>query len=330
MAKYPNLERRGDVYHFRSVIGGKLYRRTTGFSDAQRAKRRAREIENEIRSGKLGWLKADVPTFKAYQVTFLAAHYPGKYTEAHLLKAAVEKWGARSLNAITTSDAQQLFRDMEADQFAGATKERTRVVLKRLFRAAISDKLIDTNPLDSISVFKSAARNRVVSPEQETLLRSVLKPVWDRYLTVAIGTGLRAGELRAVRPMDLRHNGTWLWVPPESNKTRTGREVPLTPAVIAALETQQASRKGDETVPYWTYGASAAAHALERACEAVNIDPAFSPHDLRRSFATRCALSGMAMKHLQLILGHSDINVTAKHYLHLEKKSTRAALLETI
>jgi integrase len=325
-----NLEKRNAVWHFRCVVGGKLYRRTTGFTDLQRAKRRATELENDIRAGKLGWTPADIPTFKAWDQRFRRAFYPDKYTEEHLLKPAVERWATRPLNTISASDVQQFFRDMEADQFAGATLERTRVLLKRLFKAAIADKLIETNPLADIRVFKSAVRDRVLSPEQERRMRLVLSSLWNRYLTVALGTGLRAGEQRGVRPMDLRHDGTWLWVRPETTKTRKGREVPLTADVIAALKAQQESREGDDSTPYWTGGESSAARAFERACKTLKIAPAFTPHDFRRTFGTRCAEKGMGMKHLQMILGHSDIQTTAKFYIRLEQVSVRNALLQAV
>ncbi len=325
-----NLEKRGSVFHFRQVINGKLYRKTTGFSDLARAKRRAAELENDIHAGKLGWSKPDVPVFRVCATKFLAAYYPKKYTEAHLLKAVIDRWATRPLNTITSTEIQQFFRDMEHEGYSGATLERTRVLLKKLFRTAIADKVIDTNPLADIQGFDSNIRERVVSADQEARMRALLQPVWDRYLTVALGTGVRAGEQRMFRPMDLRHGGTWIWVRPESNKTGKGREVPLTPDVMAALEQQKASREGDDTVSYWPFGKTAAAHAFERVCARVEpvIKPAFSPHDFRRTFATRCAGRGVYPKVLQTILGHADIQTTMKFYVRLEQASVRNALLE--
>lgn len=322
-----NLERRNKTWHFRAVIGGKLIRRTTGFTDLARARRRAAELENDVRAGRLGWLKPDVPTFGVWAEKFLAAYYPDKYTEKWALSRAIERWSPRPLNLITPSEVQEYFRAREAEKASRASMERERLILKRLFRAAIADKTIEDNPCADVRGFRSAARTRILSRDHEVQIRKCLPPVWDRYLTVALGTGLRAGEQRMARPMDLRHDGTWLRVRPESNKTRKGREVPLTPAVITALTEQAASREGDETTPYWPIGNSAAYQCLTRVCRELKL-PALSPHDLRRTFGTRCAEAKVYMKHLQLIMGHVDISTTAKYYMALEQKSLRDALLE--
>lgn len=330
-----NLEKRGGKWHYRAVIGGKLYRRTTGFRvgtkhDLDAARRRASEIENDIRAGKFGWTKRDVPTFGAWRGKFLTAYYPDHYQERHLTQPAADRWGTRQLDQITTSDLHQHFREREAEGYANATLERERVVLNRLFAAAVRDKLIEDNPMTGIRQFRITARQRVLLQHQEVQIRALLPAHWDRYLTVALGTGLRAAEQRGARPMDLRHGGTWLYVRPECNKTRKSREVPLTPDVIKALRDQEASREGDETTSYWPYGESAFAHALQRACEKLNIEPALSPHDLRRTFGTRCAQRKVYPKHLQLIMGHADIGMTMKFYVALEQSDVRNALLEAV
>lgn len=46
--------------------------------------------------------------------------------------------------------------------------------------------------------------------------------------------------------------------------------------------------------------------------------PHISPHILRHTFCTRCAESGMDIKVLQTIMGHSDISVTMNIYNHVD------------
>jgi len=45
------LRRRGDIWFLRKVIDGRRYERSTGFSDLKATRRRAAEIEVELRSG---------------------------------------------------------------------------------------------------------------------------------------------------------------------------------------------------------------------------------------------------------------------------------------
>ena len=49
----------------------------------------------------------------------------------------------------------------------------------------------------------------------------------------------------------------------------------------------------------------------------------FSMHTLRHTYATRCIEAGMRPKTLQMLLGHSNINITMNLYVHVtddEKK----------
>lgn len=322
-----NLERRGDKFYFRAVIGGKLYRRTTGFRDLQRAKRRASEIEGDIRAGKLGWERKDVPTFGMWMARFLKAFYPGKPTEEWAVSHALTAWATRPLNLITPTDVQEFFRGREAQGAANGSMARERVVLKRAFKAAIADKIIDTNPFNGMRALKCNAKTRVLSSAEEVQLRAAMSPMFDRYLTVALGTGLRSGEQRHLRPMDLRQDGTWVWVRPESNKLHKAREVPLSAAVQQALAEQAASRPGDSTTEYWPIREGAAHDYLVYLCRRLKM-PRVTPHDFRRTFATRAAEKGMWPKHLQMILGHENITMTMRFYVALEQASLRDALIK--
>lgn len=323
-----NLERRGDKLYFRGVINGQLYRKSTGFRDLPRAKRRAAEIEKDIRDGKQGWVRKDIPTFEVWLSRFMEAFYPGKELETHLVSRAKEKWATRPLNLITAMDVREYVQTRETgDKASHATLIREMGVIKRIFRAAITEKLIETNPCVGYR-FKARARTRKLMPEHEDTLRAGLQPDLQRYLTVALGTGVRAGEQRHFRPMDLRHDGTFIWVRPESNKTKKGREVPLTPAVQKVLQEQQASRPGDDSTPYWPeLGPRTVGKLLWKMCPRLGI-PTISPHDLRRTFGSRAAERGIFPKHLQMIMGHENIEVTMRHYVSLENANLVDALIK--
>lgn len=325
-----NLEKRkgSGTWYFRAVINGRLYRRSTGFSDLARARRRATEIENKIREGDLGWVRKPVPLFQAWAQTFLQSYYPGKYTERVLLKRAIEKWTGRPLDTVLKSEGEAYLREREGQGAANGTRERERLLLKALFRAAIGDGLIEKNPFEEIRSIRGGVRTRVMSRAEEARIRETLLPTWQRFLTVALTTGLRSGELRGVRPIDLREDGAWVRVRPECNKTRTERLVPLRPEAQQALVEERAARGGGDSDPFWPVGRTTPKNALLRVCQRLKIDPPVSVHDLRRTFGTRCAEAGMYPKHLQMILGHKKIETTMRYYVHLERKSVADALME--
>lgn len=326
-----NLEVRGGVFYYRGQIKGKLHRVSTGFKVGTRrslelAKRRAAEIETDIRAEMRGYVKKPVPTFKSYMLTFLAAYYPGTEdaynTPAGLMRRPVSRWPDRRLDQITPTDIQLYFREREQVAKPG-TLQHERMLLKKMFQAAIDDGHLTVNPLRAVKPFRSEPKTRVMTRDEETALRQVLSDEWVRWLTVATTTGLRLGELMALRPCDVE--GDWLTVRGETNKTRKARRVPLRPETKAALAEQRVVRAGDDTVPYFRFTKDAARKALQRACAKLEI-PAIGPHDMRRTFATRCAEGGMWPKHLQTILGHSDITTTMRFYVHHEQQSLLDAI----
>src|SRR3990167_913509 len=125
-----NLERRGDVWYLRVVIDGQLYRRSTKFRDLARAKRRASEIEGDLRAGRLGWSKPPAPLFDTWVQRFLARYHEGRDTEARLLRRVRDRWGTRVLDTITPSECVAYLREREKDGAKLGTLERERVLLK--------------------------------------------------------------------------------------------------------------------------------------------------------------------------------------------------------
>lgn len=336
-----NLEQRGETWYFRGKIAGKVHRISTGFKvgtkrSADLAQRRALEIATEIRAEARGYVKKECPTFTTWAAQFLRAYYPHtdgtRNTEASFMRRPAAKWGDRRLNTITRTDVEMFFRERESAGAKGGTLERERVVLKRCFRAALDDGLIDKNPMTGLKAFKTKPKTRVMSKDEEARIREAILPAWQRFLTVALATGLRLSELMGLRPDDLRENGTWLWVRPELNKTRTGRLVPLREEARTALAEQAAWRQGDgeadPTRPYWGQCKGAAYISIKRACDRLKITPHIGIHDLRRTFATRMAAAKVYPKHLQLILGHRDISTTMKYYVHEERQSLADAMTE--
>jgi integrase len=57
--------------------------------------------------------------------------------------------------------------------------------------------------------------------------------------------------------------------------------------------------------------------AFERARDLAGLPDTLTFHDLRHAFASRCAHVGVPIHTLSAVLGHRDISVTQKVYVHL-------------
>lgn len=274
-----------------------------------------------------------IPTFGEWAVTFLFAYYPDPpppkppRAEHRLLLRPVARWNTKRLDKVLRTDLETYFRERERVAKPG-TLERERRLLKRLFQAACDDGLILVNPVKGVRRFHAEARTRVLTPEEEAAILAVCPPKWARWVQVGLKTGLRLNEQLQLRPIDLVEKGghRWIAVRPESNKTRKGRLVPLRPDVEAILRTQAEEtglRLEDDR--FWYQTDNAVKQAMRKAWIRAKI-PRFSCHDLRRTFASRCAEAGMNPKHLQTILGHQSIEVTYRYYVHANEDAVASAL----
>jgi len=124
------------------------------------------------------------------------------------MRRPLRRWSGWPLDTILQSDIREFLNAWQAEGAKPGTLERGRVLLAGLFRAALHDKKIADNPMAHIGAIKTTPRDRVLSREHEALLRGLVVPQWERFLTVASTTGLRRGELLGLRPVDRRENGT--------------------------------------------------------------------------------------------------------------------------
>lgn len=165
-------------------------------------------------------------------------------------------------------------------------------------------------------------------------------------------TGLRVGELRALRWRDIDFSGQAVRVArnnpssapagsgERSPKSGRGRSVPLTPEAVAALE--RISRldfpSGPEDYVFATEGAGPVdggrlRDALYRGLEAAGLEylrqkpNPFRWHDLRHTFGT-IAVRVFPLTDVQAYMGHANIQTTMRYVHHQPRVDAAAKLAE--
>ena len=253
---------------------------------------------------------------------------------------------------------QKLYNDMYENGISSRTIQILNTVLHGALKQAVKNNLAGRNVTEAVSLPKSSRREmRVLTLEEQKKFMKVLSNdrMGNMYL-FGLFTGLRRGELLALKWSDIdternvikveralsrvrdysdSPNKTKLVIEePKTAKSR--RIIPIFDFLKEILGNQKKQQIQDRKNSYNMYQDNDIIFATELG---MMIDPGnFSrkfyklikeaglphanPHCLRHTFATRGLESGIDLKTMQELLGHSSILVTGDTYTHvlLDKK----------
>jgi integrase len=199
--------------------------------------------------------------------------------------------------------------------------------------------LVVRNVADSVEPPRSERKEmQVLDPDGVArLLRAAQGTELQAIIAVAIGTGLRRGELLALRWSDAdldaqrlnvprsldTHKGVTRTKPPKT--ARSARTIALPPFVIDVLRNERVPQRElrHASVDGWIFrradGASwepgAFSLAFARFVKGAKL-PHVRFHDLRHSFGTLALASGVDLQTLSRALGHESTAITWRIYLH--------------
>jgi integrase len=243
-------------------------------------------------------------------------------------------FGDKALASYKDRDVQAFVTLLESDGLSNKTIRNIVAVLSSLFRYAVRHKLARGNPCERVDLPAKAVYDgdiHFLDPgEVEALVRTAVSGDYeaiDRALyTTAAMTGLRQGELLALRWRDVDWRAQRVRVrrnfvlgeygTPKSR--RSERSVPMADAVGGELDRlckASAPTEDDDLV----FADPHTGEPLERgallrryrvALKTARLDQALRFHDLRHTFGTCMAASGVSMRTLQEWMGHRDIQTT--------------------
>jgi len=169
-----------------------------------------------------------------------------------------------------------------------------------------------------------------LSPEQaQRLIEAANKP-WSKTLVVLLlSTGIRRSEAVGITLDDLDLESRQLLVNGKGSKQRV---VPLNDSVVDAIREYLAHRPqtGSRYLFISHEGKPLACRAVNRMLARVIRRAGLeghgiTPHKLRHTFATHLIRNGVDVRTVQELLGHSDLQTTAK-YLHSDTRTKHAAV----
>ena len=166
---------------------------------------------------------------------------------------------------------------------------------------------------------------RAIAPGDVRRLIGAIKETRDRALVlVLLRTGMRIGELLGLqmKDLDIRERKIHIY---EGEKNSLGRVVYLSDDALMALRLWL--KKRDKSREYLFYGRgsklcySAAWNIFTKYLSETKLQhKGYTIHCIRHTFASELLNAGMRLECLQLLLGHSDIEMT-RRYARLTDKS---------
>jgi integrase len=211
-------------------------------------------------------------------------------------------------------------------QISGARVNRELAVLKAVFNKGIEWDMVVENPVLRVKFFneKDRARTRYLTAQEKKRLLDACQPWLRRIVLVALKTGMRQGEILALKWSDLDPVASQFIL--RKTKGGTLRHVPIHPDVATTLSAlprrgsyvfcdslgQPLSRKGSVRSQF------------EAAVAKAGIRD-FRFHDLRHTFASELVMKGVDIKTVADLLGHSTMRMTER-YAHLSPQHKGIAI----
>jgi integrase len=250
----------------------------------------------------------------------------GNLLVADLTTAQLTKW--RDDLALAPARLRGTFRRAaktdDAKRARRATVNRVMTTLKaalnRAFKQGLTDDDLAWRRLERYGEVDARRPGHLSVEEAQRLINAADEDSGFRDLvSAALQTGMRYGELGALRVGDFAHGK----VAVHRSKSGKARHVTLTEEGVALFERLTIGRKGDAVMlrnfgrvnELWMKG-DQDGH-MKRACRAASISPIIGFHQLRHTWASLSVMSLMPMQLVALNMGHVDTRMVEKHYGHL-------------
>lgn len=227
-----------------------------------------------------------------------------------------------------------------------ATVYKHLVVLRQAFEAAVASNLIVRNPADAVqnpSVVRGRVEQRALTEEEiRKLLASAAGTRFDRPIRFSLATGLREGELLALRWNDIDLKGRVVNL--RGTKTANSRRsIEISKLIVDLLEAHRTAQKEARLKlgPAWpntdlvfpsTVGTPWARRAFYRdyktivdATKGLERPDEVKWHTLRHTAASLWIMRGADVFTVSRRLGHASAAFTMDTYAHLFKGQQKVA-----
>jgi len=265
--------------------------------------------------------------------------------------------GYKPIINVTKNDLEQFLGDIK--KYSNSVIGKTYGQLKLAYREAVSAGLVTRNLMDDRDLRcprsdRPDTKVYALTREEQEILENALKNHkvpknrndYRKQLLIELYTGMRMGEINALRPEDVDFKRNVIHVRgtiskgigdriyrSETTKTSAGmRDVPMNTLVKPILEKALAEMKNNPAgTIFYDYqkknviSTSQVCNFYKRICKSAGLDY-YGQHALRHTFATRCIEAGVQPVVLKTWLGHTNIHITLDTYADVFDKLNHSAI----
>lgn len=249
--------------------------------------------------------------------------------------------GEMLLEDVTPADVLRLYQ--KASRLSPSMCGKIRMCVNGIFRSAISNNLCTSNPADGCRL-DSVAMPQIKEVYNDKQIEIASRWFLNRMpeVVLLLETGMRRGELIGLHPEDIdrRHRiyrvqRSISWISgaavERSPKCKSYRVCPLSDRALQAVDALQRLHSGKYLISgdvalrpdTWSRHLKA---EMARMAEVYPSMPQLTAHELRHTYGTYLRRHGADIYSISKILGHKDISVTARIYVHNEIAELRKAV----
>lgn len=327
------------------IIDGKRVRKTVTAGTRRELKPKFNALKETLGSG----VDDDHMTVSVWMKKWLEEVAPGRNRPStiHTYALYVKKWvdphiGRIQLSKLRPDHVRGMVRAMEVDGKSDATRRQVLAILSRALKVAVQDQLIARNPVDAIDKPKvgKGSHGKFTLEEAKRLLAACQGAdgaIASRWVC-ALLAGLRQGEALGL---------TWDHVDLESRLIRVdqaAQQVPGRGLEIVPLKSDASYRYVPMVEPVWAalsaepdktgyvWGTDVPKRPRQDWQDwkdflaSVDDVPDRPLHAARATCASLLADAGVTSKVISEIMGHSQVMVTERHYIHGDDSMRKLAM----
>lgn len=285
------------------------------------------ERKKQIRLGAYDMMTAKIPTIDDFSKEYIDyvknVKKKRSWKKDEVILCRINNYfGNKRLNEINPKDIDEYKDYLLNKGFKPASVNRELSCMKYMYNLAKRwKKFFGDNPVSQVEFLdEGEGITRILTQEEENRLLNESPMYLRNIIIAALNTGMRKMEILSLKWEFVNLDKNTITINQSNTKSKKTRMIPISSYLRKILLEQKLLCGGSEYVFPNDSGDSHITdikRSFSTACKKAEIT-GFRFHDLRHTAGTRMIESGVNVVLVSKILGHSDINLTVKRYIHPE------------